>query len=148
MSAPAATTGAGARLPVVDYLVLGEDPHLRAHECVSCAARFFDRRVACASCGAREFTEVRVPSQGTVRSFTIVHVAMPGVRTPFVSAIVDCEGTSVRATLVNVPPDPEHVRLGMAVRLVTSPIGTDEKGTEAVGFGFEPALRPESSRKP
>lgn len=57
---------------------------------------------------------------------------------PFVAAVVDCGGTSVRANLVEVAPDPEHVRLGMKVRLVTTSVGTDEAGTEAVGFGFAP----------
>jgi hypothetical protein len=37
-----------------------------------------------------------------------------------------------------VEADPEHVTLGMRVRLATEAIGTDEAGTEAVGFGFEP----------
>ena len=32
-----------------------------------------------------------------------------------------------------------HVRDGMKVRLATYPIGTDSAGTEAIGFGFEPA---------
>jgi hypothetical protein len=31
------------------------------------------------------------------------------------------------------------VQLGMKVRLTTVPLGTDGAGTEAVGFGFEPA---------
>ena len=35
--------------------------------------------------------------------------------------------------------DPEHVTLGMQVKLATYAIGEDENGTEAVGFGFEPA---------
>ena len=39
----------------------------------------------------------------------------------------------------NVEPDPEHVTLGMSVKLATYPIGTDAAGTEAIGFGFEPA---------
>jgi hypothetical protein len=30
------------------------------------------------------------------------------------------------------------VTLGMKVRLATYSMGTDEAGTEAVGFGFEP----------
>jgi uncharacterized OB-fold protein len=55
-----------------------------------------------------------------------------------VAAVVDCDGTSVRGNLVNVEPDPEHVHLGMPVRLTTFPIGTDSAGTEAIGFGFEP----------
>lgn len=39
---------------------------------------------------------------------------------------------------MNTPPDPEHVRLGMRVRLTTFVAGTDDEGTEAVAFGFEP----------
>ncbi len=126
------------QIPLVDYLVLGDHPHLVAHECASCGARFFDRRNACASCGLTEFTTVDVPTEGEVRAFTIVAFAAPGIPTPFVAAVVDCGGTSVRANLINVPPDPEHVSLGMPVRLATQVVGTDENGTEAIGFGFEP----------
>ena len=126
------------QIPLVDYLVLGDDPHLTAHECTSCGARFFDRRNACASCGATEFRTVDVPTTGEVRAFTIVAFAAPGVPVPYVAALVDCEGTSVRANLINVEPDPEHVTPGMKVRLALQPVGTDEAGTEAVGFGFEP----------
>ena len=126
------------QVPLVDYLVLGDDPHLRALECQECSARFFDRRNACASCSGTEFKPVRVATEGTVKTFTIVTFAAPGVPTPFVSAVVDCDGTSVRANIVNTEPDPEHVKLGMPVRLTTFPLGTDDDGTEAVGFGFEP----------
>jgi uncharacterized OB-fold protein len=126
------------QIPLVDYLVLGDDPHLVAHQCAACGARFFDRRNACASCGATDFQDVDVPTTGEVRAFTIVSFAAPGIPVPFVAAVVDCEGTSVRANLINVSPDPEHVTTGMKVRLATGVIGTDDDGTEAVGFGFEP----------
>jgi uncharacterized OB-fold protein len=126
------------QIPLVDYLVLGETPHLIAHECTSCGARFFDRRNACASCFATDFTDVAIESEGEVRSFTIVTFAAPGVPVPFVAAVVDCGGTSVKGNLVNVPPDPEHVHLGMKVRLTTFSLGTDDNGVEAIGFGFEP----------
>jgi uncharacterized OB-fold protein len=126
------------QIPLVDYLVLGDPPHLTAHECTNCAARFFDRRNACAHCGKTEFKSVDVATEGEVRAFTIVSFAAPGVPVPYVAALVDCDGTSVRANLINVEPDPDHVTLGMRVRLATQPIGTDEHGTEAVGFGFEP----------
>jgi len=126
------------QIPLVDYLLLGEHPHLVAHECTSCGARFFDRRNACASCGLTEFAVVDLPTEGEVRAFTIVAFAAPGIPTPFVAAMVDCGGTSVRANLINVPPDPEHVSLGMQVRLATEVVGTDDEGTEAIGFGFEP----------
>jgi uncharacterized OB-fold protein len=65
-------------------------------------------------------------------------MAAPGIPVPFVAGIIDCQGISVRANVVNTPPDPEHVELGMKVRLATFPIGTDDQGTEAIGFGFEP----------
>jgi uncharacterized OB-fold protein len=126
------------QVPLIDYLVLGTTPHLVANECTSCGARFFDRRNACANCGKTEFTKADVAPTGEVRAFTIVTFAAPGVPVPYVAAVVDCDGTSVRANLVNVDPDPEHVSLGMKVRLATMPIGTDENGTEAIGFGFEP----------
>ena len=35
------------------------------------------------------------------------------------TAVVDCDGTSVKANLVNTPRDPEHVTLGMKVKLAT-----------------------------
>jgi uncharacterized OB-fold protein len=127
------------QIPLVDYLVLDERPHLVAHECTSCGARFFDRRNACASCGLTDFTRVDIPTDGEVRAFTIVAFAAPGIPTPYVAAMVDCGGTSVRANLINVPPDPEHVTLGMKVQLATQVIGTDDNGTEAIGFGFEPS---------
>jgi uncharacterized OB-fold protein len=127
-----------AQVPLVDYLVLGDQPHLEAHECTACGARFFDRRNACASCSGQDFRTVAVATQGEVRSFTIVSMAAPGVPVPFVAAVVDCDGTSVRGNLVGVEPDPEHVQLGMKVELTTYAIGADSAGTEAVGFGFTP----------
>jgi len=126
------------QIPLVDYLVLGDDPHLAANECTACGARFFDRRNACASCGKSEFKKVSIPTKGEVKAFTIVAFAAPGVPVPYVAALVDCAGTSVRANLINVEPDPEHVTLGMKVQLATQVIGTDDNGTEAIGFGFEP----------
>ncbi len=126
------------QIPLVDYLVLGDEPHLVAHECTSCGARYFDRRNACASCFATEFRDVPIGTEGEVRSFTIVTFAAPGVPVPFVAAVIDCDGTSVRANLINVEPDPEHVTLGMKVRLATYSLGTDDAGVEAIGYGFEP----------
>lgn len=126
-------------IPFVNYLVLGDEPHLVAQECTACGARFFDRRNACANCSGTEFQSADIPTQGELRSFTIVAFAAPGIEVPFVSAIVDCGGTSVRANIVNVEASPEHVKLGMPVKLTTFPIGKDDEGVEAINFGFEPA---------
>jgi uncharacterized OB-fold protein len=127
-------------VPIVDYLVLDGDPHLEANECANCGARYFDRRNCCANpaCGGIHFSRVPIATSGEVKAFTIVAFAAPGIPVPFVAALVDCEGTSVRGNLINVEPDPEHVALGMKVRLATYVLGADSAGTEAVGFGFEP----------
>ena len=127
-----------AQIPLVDYLVLGDAPHLQANECTSCGARYFDRRNACAGCFGTEFRKVDVPTEGEVRAFTIVTFAAPGVPVPFVAGVVDCGGTSVRANVINTDPDPTQVRTGMPVQLATFVVGTDSEGVEAVGFGFEP----------
>ncbi len=127
-----------AKVPLVDYLVLGDEPHLTAHECASCGARFFDRRNACASCSGLEFKTVDIPTDGELTAFTIVAFAAPGVPVPFVAGVIDCHGTSVRANVVNIEASPDNVQLGMKVRLTTFPIGEDSEGVEAFGFGFEP----------
>lgn len=127
------------QVPHVNYLVLGDKPHLEANECTKCGARYFDRRNACASCFQTDFKKVKISTDGIVRSFTIVTFASPGVPVPFVAAIIDCGGTSVRANLINVDADPAKVSLGMKVKLATYSLGNDENGVEAIGFGFEPA---------
>jgi uncharacterized OB-fold protein len=129
---------APAKIPIVDYLVLDDEPHLEATECTSCGAHFFDRRNACAACCGREFRRVPVSTTGELRAYTIVARSAPGIPVPFTAATVDCGGTTVRANLVNVDPDPAVLRVGMPVRLTTIPVGTDAVGTEAVAYAFEP----------
>lgn len=129
------------QIPLVDYLVLGDEPHLVANECTDCGARFFDRRNACAACGASgdgQFAQVEVPNEGELKAFTIVSFAAPGVPVPFVAGLIDCDGTSVRGNVVNTEADADHVKLGMLVRLTTFGIGEDSEGTQAVGYGYEP----------
>ena len=127
-----------SQIPIVDYLALEPEPHLEVNECTQCGAHYFDRRNACANCEGTAFRRAPLATEGEVKAFTIVSFAAPGIPVPFVAGLVDCGGTTVRANVVNVEPDPEHVNLGMKVRLTTYSIGTDDAGTEAIGFGFEP----------
>ena len=128
------------QVPYVSYLTIGDDPHLTAQECAACGALFFDRRNACAKCGGTEFGPRRLGADGVLRAFTIVHRASPGVAVPYVSGVVDLEGGGVvKANVVGVDPDPEHVRLGMKLTLTTFSVGTDLEGTEAISFGFQAA---------
>ncbi len=126
------------QVPLVDYLVLDDPPHLTAHRCTGCSATYFDRRNACASCSGTDFVTVDVPRKGTLRAYTIVAFAAKGVPVPYVAALVDCDGIKVRGNVVGVDADPAKLSLGMKVRLTTFPMGTDAAGTEAVAFGFAP----------
>ena len=131
----------GKQVPIVGYLAIDDGPpHLVAYEAVDSGALYFDRRNADAKGGGTEFKRRKLANTGKLRSFTIVHRTVPGVPAPYVSALVDLDGGgSVKGNLLNVPPDPEHVKLGMPVRMTTFVAGTDDDGTEAVAFAFEPA---------
>jgi uncharacterized protein len=126
------------QLPLVSYLTLSDDPQLIAEECSHCQARYFGRRNACASCFGTSFEKAKIQREGILETFTIVFQAAPGVEVPFVAGVINCGGTSVRANVVNVEPSPDHITLGMKVRLTTFSIGTDQNGVEAIGYGFEP----------
>ena len=131
----------GKQIPIVDYLALDDGPpHLVAWESVDSGALYFDRRNGDANSGGTEFKRRKLATTGKLRSFTIVHRTVPGVPAPYVSALVDLDGGgSVKGNLVNIDPDPEHVKLGMPLRMTTFVAGTDDDGTEAVAFAFEPA---------
>src|SRR5581483_5159051 len=88
---------APARVPVVNYLVLADEPYLRGYQCARCGATFLDRRTACPGCGQDEFCERRLAGTGAVRAYTVVHRGPPGVHTPFAAAVIDLdEGGTVK----------------------------------------------------
>lgn len=128
-----------AQIPAVDYLVLGTEtspgPHLQAWRCEACAAPYFDRRNACARCFGTSFTRVPLATDGVVRAFTRVE---RGAKQPFTSVVVDLgDGALVKANLQGVD-DPASITPEFKVRLTTFVVGTDDEGTEAVAFAFEP----------
>lgn len=128
------------QVPIVNYLDISTDrPSLVGTVCEQCDASYFGQRIACSRCGGREFRQQRVADVGYVRSFTVIHRGPPTIPTPYVSAVVVLDdGAAVKANVVGCPPDPEHVTLGMRVRLTTYVAGTDDNGTEAVAFGYTP----------
>lgn len=127
-------------MAVVDYLVLGDDPHLEANACRACGALFFDRRNACAKCGALDFERRPLATTGTLRSFTIIHRAAPNVPVPYVSSVIELDGGGVvKANLLEAGTEGDKIDLGMRVKLTTFACGTDEEGTEAVAFAFVPS---------
>jgi uncharacterized OB-fold protein len=129
------------QIAMVEYLTLDDgEPHLVANVCKECGATYWDRRNACAKCGKTNFDTKAMSSEGEVISFSIVHRAAPNVPTPYVSAVIHLDGGgAVKANVVDTEPDPEHVKLGMRVKLKTFVAGTDGEGNEAVAFGYAPA---------
>ncbi len=123
------------RIPAVDYLVLGDHPHLQAWRCDACSAAYFDRRNACARCFGTDFSRAPVGDAGVVRAFTRVE---RGAKQPFTSAVVDLgDGVHVKTNLRGAD-DPSLITPELKVRLVTFVAGVDDNGVEAVAFAFEP----------
>src|ERR1700722_16922468 len=122
-------------IPAVDYLVLGEDPHLVAAECRQCSALYFDGGNACAKCSTTDFTSRRLSNEGGGRGDTIVQRrAKLG---PFTSGGVELTGGGiVNANLIGVN-DPAAIHPETKVRLTTFDVGTDDDGVVAVAFGYE-----------
>jgi uncharacterized OB-fold protein len=122
------------QIPVVDYLELGDTPHLTSRTCASCGALYFDRRNACAKCFGREFGSIDLANTGTVRAFTFVG----RVKRPYVSVIVDLDGGGVVKSNLMAVDSPDQITPNMPVVLDTYVASTDDEGTEAVAFGYRP----------
>lgn len=124
-----------AQIPAVDYLVLGDRPHLQAWRCDTCSAAYFDRRNACARCFQTSFSRSPLATEGVVRAFTRVE---RGAKEPFTSVVVDLgDGAHVKANLRGVD-DPAKITPDFKVRMYTFVAGVDDDGVEAVAFAFEP----------
>ncbi|HVN28995.1 MAG TPA: OB-fold domain-containing protein [Candidatus Binataceae bacterium] len=141
-----AATDTGPR-PIVPFLKLEPKPHLVALKCSSCGSFFLDpKRVACSKCGStkEKFSEVSLSDKGKVYVFSVVHQSYPGIKTPFVTAIIDLpEGVSVRANLVDI--DPEAVQkepkkyFDLPVEMVTNVASKDREGHDVIAFAYKPA---------
>ena len=132
--------------PILPILKLQPKPHLEAIKCGSCGALFLDpKRLACSKCGtAGNFQKVALSDKGKVWVFSVIHQSFPGIKTPYITAIVDLpEGISIKSNLVDV--DPEELQknpqkaFGMPVELVVNPVAKDRQGNEVMAFQFRPS---------
>jgi uncharacterized OB-fold protein len=131
--------------PIVPFLRLEPKPHLIAAKC-NCGAVYVDlKRVACSKCGAPgPFKTIDLSSKGKVYVFSVVHQSFPGIKVPYITAIVDLpEGISVRTNLVDVAPDeiqknPQRF-FDLPVEMVTNVVAKDREGHDVVAFAFRPS---------
>lgn len=144
--ASAQTAEQPGKKPILPIFKLEPKPHLVGVKCSACGAVFLDtKRLACSKCGATgPFQEVQLSDKGKVWVFSVIHQSFPGVKTPYVTAIVDLpEGVSVKSNLVDVDPlelqkNPQKA-FGMSVELVANVVSKDRQGNEVVAFQFRPS---------
>jgi uncharacterized OB-fold protein len=134
-------------VPAIPQIRIGQagKPMLLAVRCNDCGQIHFERPLACPRCLSRApMDELPLLGLGTLYSYTIVHRSFPGVKTPFVMAIVDmAEGTTLRGNLHGIEPDPEAIPSGLPVRLVFQESGQrDENGQPYLIYAFEPETAP------
>ncbi len=132
--------------PIIGTLKLDPKPHLVASKCGGCGALFLDlKRLACSKCGSSgNFSQVPLSDKGKVYVFSVIHQSFPGIKTPYITAIVDLpEGISVKSNLIDV--DPEDLQknpqkaFGMPVDLVVNAVAKDRQGNDVMAFQFRPS---------
>ncbi|WP_157576277.1 Zn-ribbon domain-containing OB-fold protein [Mycobacterium sp. GA-2829] len=125
-------------VPVAEYLVLGDHPHLAGFRCAECGAIYLLRRSACSRCGAADFgAREDLGDSGVVTAATVVHRGPQGVPTPFVSGVVALIGGGYVRTNLSGAVDDVVATIGRRAVLRTRRVATDSRGVEAIGYEFE-----------
>jgi len=108
--------------PATSYTRIAEDgqPYLEGSRCAECAAVFLGSREHCGRCGVRAHMQsIRLSERGRLYNYTIVYRSYPGIKVPFISAIVDLDGGgTVKGNLLEIEPDPQALHFDMPVRMV------------------------------
>ena len=95
---------------------------MQLQRCSACGTWVFYPRALCPSCLGATLEWRPVSGRGVVHAFTIPHrhpspTFQPDL--PYVVALVELEeGARMMTNLVDVPPDPAHVRVGLPVEVV------------------------------
>ncbi len=95
-------------------------PYLQGSRCDVCQAVFLGEREHCGRCGTRsQMKSLALLGSGHLYNYTIVYRSYPGIKVPFICAVVDLDGGgTVKGNLLEVEPDPKHLHFGMPVRMV------------------------------
>lgn len=111
---------------------------VEAFRCAVCGAVMVQEPRACRSCGRRDsLMPFRPGTSGTLYSWAVIHRSYPGIKVPFVSAVVDLDGgLTIKGTLLL--DDLGSLYEGMPVKLVMDDAGgaTDKDGRPYIGFHF------------
>jgi uncharacterized OB-fold protein len=139
------TETAAGPTPAAPYIKYGArgDLHIEALRCEDCGAASLLTHAACRHCGSRKEQLAYVaPNSGVLEQWTVVARSFPGVKVPFVSAIVRLDdGPLLKGVLREIDPDPEAIKVGAKVKVVFDDANgaVDKAGNPYVCFFFEPA---------
>lgn len=119
------------RLKDQRYRLIGE-------ECGHCENKIFPPRDICPNCGKEAHEEFEFSGKGEVFSHTVMYEAPAGHdgNAPYVVALVKLEeGPMVTAQLTDI--NPEQVRIGMPVEMVTRRLGDNRDTTGLIQYGYK-----------
>jgi uncharacterized OB-fold protein len=117
-----------------------DPPCLAGSRCQECGTVVFPTASSCPRCSSKDLTTHALPSRGEVWTWTVQgfqpkapYVVPAGGFTPFGVGYVDLGDLLVEGHLL---VDPEHLRIGLPVRLTLEPV-TEPGGGTRVTYAFE-----------
>ncbi|MEM9134835.1 MAG: OB-fold domain-containing protein [Actinomycetota bacterium] len=142
-----------------DVLTLtDEGPVLQATVCGACGNHMFPiQRGFCQQCMSDDLRPTRLRSTGTLWSWTIQ--AFPPKSPPYIGdddpatfrpygvGYIELDGQLRLESRLTVA-EPDQLRIGMAMRLTTVPIATNDDGDQVVTFAFAPVDTPDDADTP
>jgi uncharacterized protein len=132
-------------VPVADDLFVpdGDGIALVGTRCTGCGAHYFPVSLSCRNpaCDGKQIERTTLGRTGTLYSWTVQHYRPPALYRadewePFAVGLVEVpEGLRVLAKIVG--RDPDELEVGLPVRLVTSPLYTDDDGRRVDTYAYE-----------
>jgi uncharacterized OB-fold protein len=120
-------------------------PYIEGHRCTHCGTAYTLPRMACAKCAARgPFETFRSSGHGKLHTFTVVSRSYPGVKVPFISAIVDLDdGLVLKGNLIDTPPVVEDIPFGLPVDVVFGDAHgqATKEGVPYISYFFTPSTK-------
>lgn len=140
----APTASSALPKPAAPFIKIPEhgEPYLEGHRCSACQEVFMETRRACPKCTKIGTLKAeKLAATGKLFNFTVVHRNFPGVKVPFISAIVDLDGGgTLKGNLVDIEPDIAKLKFDMPVKVVFRDAGRQDKaGNKYLAYFFIPA---------
>jgi uncharacterized OB-fold protein len=130
-------------VPAAPCIRLDEpEPYLLGLRCTACNAVFTRQHTCCQRCGSdKPQITFRASQRGTLSGYSVVMRSYPGVKVPFISAVVELsDGLVLKGVLRDIAPDPKLLTAQLPVRVVFGEVADqkDEAGNPYIAFHFVP----------